>query len=464
MGAGLKLSKVFASQATSNGLGRLLTILCISSFALSVALIGVDSAYGIAYAFSMLAGLALVPQLRFVDDVSRAVRLYFAATILFGAFLVANVLIFDGEMRQLDNPSRLILGAINGFFLLSLFGGNREYLYRFLIASALFNAIAAIAVACFQGVSFLSLELGDRVGGNTNPIPFSEVLAVSAGLVALAIVGRAGQTPALWRATALAALLSLTILALILAGSRGTFLAAAPLALLIALASKRRPSAGQIAVAAAFVIVVVFALVPIALPRMAILIGDLGTLLSGEGPEALSPSNQVRLELWINALDLAFRQPLFGYGLGSFPGVFADPSLGIPADSVLRKFNHLHNQYLDLFLETGIAGLALFCVVIGIAARVGLRALDRPESRIIGLSLLWVISAYVLFGLSTTVLAHASTSHQLGVYAGILLWCAGDSNNRGWLLSTLLNAGWTRPPSEADRIKQAGFDAGGTRP
>ena len=56
----------------------------------------------------------------------------------------------------------------------------------FVVLLALAHASVASTVAIWQGVNFGSFSLSTiRVGGITNPIPFSEMLMASLGIVAI---------------------------------------------------------------------------------------------------------------------------------------------------------------------------------------------------------------------------------------------------------------------------------------
>ncbi len=77
--------------------------------------------------------------------------------------------------------------------------------------------------------------------------------------------------------------------------------------------------------------------------------------------------------MWQVALELAVAKPLFAYSVASYPGVLNDPSLGIPAGSAIWLYTNVHNQFLNLLLETGIVGLPLFCLLLATAFVTGSR-------------------------------------------------------------------------------------------
>ena len=426
-------TELFEVGASRDSLGLTLALACAGSFAVAMTLIGVSPYYGAFYVTSMLTGFLLAARLRPGDFCySRSVVVFSILILTLMAFFVQNVLATDAAPSQLDNFSRIILGSINGGFFIALFGRQRDRLYGFIVAIALAHAMVAILVAFFESLPGETLRMTVRAGGDTNPIPFSEMLAISAGIVAIAAIGYRSAFPSFWRLPLLVGFLAMALGALILTGSRGTLIVIFPLAILMAAAREKPLHPLGVLAAIGVILVIGAALSPFVFSRMSLLFADAADLLAGEGTGGLSNSVRIRIDLWSHALELASRRPMLGYGLGSFPQVLKDPSLAIPADSPLWHFNHVHNQYLDLLLETGLIGLGLFMSVIGISLWAGFRALRDPPRRIIGLTLIWVASSYSIFGLSTTFMAHSTTSHHFGVLIGMLFWCVAYRDDRGW--------------------------------
>lgn len=62
-----------------------------------------------------------------------------------------------------------------------------------------------------------------------------------------------------------------------------------------------------------------------------------------------------RLPVWRGAFNLIKINPLFGIGAGTFQYIFPKYKPNIPI-----SFSHCHNDYLELLIETGLAGLAIF--------------------------------------------------------------------------------------------------------
>jgi len=96
---------------------------------------------------------------------------------------------------------------------------------------------------------------------------------------------------------------------------------------------------------------------------------------------ALNHILSFRLWIWDTALNMVADRPLTGVGAGAFQAVY-DHYSTIPGDifrsGVTRAF-HAHQLYVGLAAETGLIGLAAFCVLILLALRWYWRA--TPERR-----------------------------------------------------------------------------------
>ena len=113
-------------------------------------------------------------------------RIYIAAYISILLLYLGHVIFFGSDVDNLNNISRVGLGLLNGGFFLMLFRHRREANIVFVVLLALAHASVASTVAIWQGVNFGSFSLSTiRVGGITNPIPFSEMLMASLGIVAI---------------------------------------------------------------------------------------------------------------------------------------------------------------------------------------------------------------------------------------------------------------------------------------
>jgi len=89
------------------------------------------------------------------------------------------------------------------------------------------------------------------------------------------------------------------------------------------------------------------------------ILDELGTVFQKDDVSLTS-----RILVWQNAFTQLFRHhPLLGTGLGTFQYVFEGAKAPVPA--LYGFWNHAHNDWLELFLETGILGGAVFFLMIG---------------------------------------------------------------------------------------------------
>jgi O-antigen ligase len=330
-------------------------------------------------------------------------------------------------VTELDNPLRVGLGWLNGAFFLTFLKHRREHLFLFLVALAFLHATVANFTIIYQVLEAQSFTAG-RFGGVTNPIPFSEMLMASIGIVVIYLCSNSRDKHNALTNLFFVLFLCAGLFALIMTGTRGTFLAIPALVLLVAANARFQ----QLYIASAtlvFVGLAIYLYGPL-WNQFLLLLADVRELASDKVHwDVLSNSIGQRAKMWITAIDLAFARPVFGYGLGSYPGVLYDPSIGITPDTSIIH-NQLHNEYIDLVFETGLLGLILFSLLLGTAFVTGLRLYANSSCRDRACALMWISSCYGLFGLSQAFFSHSNTSLQFGVYLGILMWTVPAQHNR----------------------------------
>jgi O-antigen ligase len=130
----------------------------------------------------------------------------------------------------------------------------------------------------------------------------------------------------------------------------------------------------------------------------------------------------LRYDLWRAAIRLIPEQPLFGHGLSSMPEVLLHPVADVPEGSVLLNFGHMHNEYLDTLLKTGIAGFVLFYAPMLLALWLAWRRFADPAGRVWALAAAWVVGAQLIYGMTSVMFAHGVTVLQFGVYLGMLMF------------------------------------------
>lgn len=407
-------------------------IACAALFTVGMALLGSVKVAGLFYILSLVLGLYLLWRLpRIKISLPPAVKLYLVA---YGAFLllvVAHIVIFSASTSHIDQASRIGLGVLNGFVFLALFGFSREKLFQFIVLVAGAQASIAIAVAIYQGLDFTNFTIATRARGVTNPIPFSEMLFTSVGLVAIALAGRMEKQPAYRELVILGSLLAVGVLAVVLTGTRGTLVAFAALIFLIMIPQLGKVPLRQL-LAFGTVVVAGGALAASLLFAREPVVASIVDFIQGAPVTVYAEDSVgVRFQLWTYGLDLIGDAPLFGHGLDSYPQVLQRPEFGLPADSRLFKFSNVHNQYIDMVMKTGLVGAVVFFMPLAIALVLGLRAARDPRFRSAGLAIMWVGGSYAIYGLTQTFYGHASTALHYGVFLGMLLWVVAPGGSYG---------------------------------
>lgn len=94
------------------------------------------------------------------------------------------------------------------------------------------------------------------------------------------------------------------------------------------------------------------------------------------GP-TMDPSFSNRAQILHDSLQLIRERPLFGWGLGTFPTVYPQVQSWYSDLFV----NAAHNDYLQLLVETGIAGFSVVMLFLVLVLRAGVRrTLQAPQS------------------------------------------------------------------------------------
>lgn len=402
------------------------TNICVWLFVIGMALLGSLKLAGVFYILSLLLGLYLLWRLpRVKITMPPPVKIYLGFYLAFVVLVVVHVVLLSASGSNIDQVSRIGLGLLNGFVFLALCGFSRQKLFDVIVLMACAHACVAIGVALYQGIDLATPGLAPgRAHGVTNAIPFSEMLFTSLGLVMIAISGRIDPARPGAGMFMLMLVLGVGFLALYLTGTRGTLSAVVLLFPLVMFALIEKV---PLWLAASFALVMlgvalvavsfVFAREPLTLMLLDFLQG---------APATAYPDSSIgiRLQMWTYAIDLIRSAPLLGHGIDSFPQSLMRPEFSIAEDSILMNFSNVHNIYLDMMMKMGIVGALLFFAPLVVALVTGLRMALMPDSRVMGLALLWAGGSYAIYGLTQTFYGHASTTLHYGVYVGMLLWLA----------------------------------------
>ena len=106
-------------------------------------------------------------------------------------------------------------------------------------------------------------------------------------------------------------------------------------------------------------------------------------------------SINTRAQVWRAALDMAFKHPVFGYGTG-----FNNIRQLMHNDYGVMQ-PHAHNIFLEIWLENGVLGVALFAAILILFA-INLLKLAKKgrEYRYYAVTLFASVSGFVLCGMT----------------------------------------------------------------
>jgi hypothetical protein len=242
----------------------------------------------------------------------------------------------------------------------------------------------------------------------------SSVLAGVAafGLVALVVQFRAGLLGRGWTA------LWVLVLGgtLVLTGSATMAVALAATAVVLVLVLVRRAVGDRFAPRVIFAAAAVLALAAAA-TLTAVFWQQLLSLF-GKSPDLTG-----RFEIWRNTIDLAVQRPWFGWGwLGYWPP-WVEPLAGLNERYDVVQL-HAHDAWIDLWMQVGIVGLAIFAVLVLVTVWRAWRAAITPERDALtgshAFSALSLLPILVL----TLLLVQSITESRLIIEEGVLTLAA----------------------------------------
>jgi exopolysaccharide production protein ExoQ len=285
-------------------------------------------------------GLILVLLLRRPRLLMRAL-LTLPCLALLGALAVASTAWSIAPMLTLRRSLPFALAGIFGLWFATRFPPRRQR--AILRATFLALALATIVIVAFApgiGLDHSPGHAADWQGVFTQKNACGRIMVLASAVVLF------GE-----RLTALRTLtLALFVFVLVMSGSRGAWIVEIALLLLwLALSAGRRTGSRArtaLAITAPFVAAACAALTPVLYARFS---GIFGRDLTLSG----------RTAIWAQVAPFIARRPLAGYGFDAFWRGLAGPSLQISA-AVHFVVEHAHNGFLEILLELGVLGLALF--------------------------------------------------------------------------------------------------------
>jgi O-antigen ligase len=417
--------------ATQNGLLSTVAVLTTLMFVAGIALLGTSGASGYFYAASMVIGVPVLIALRpWETSVPVPIRIYAALYFTFLLLCAAHVLLWGASTSVFDYSGRFLLGLINGFFFYHLLGRRRENLFAFLALLAGAQAAVAISYTIYHGFDFQALlPTGKRIGGTTNPIPFSLLFITSLGLLVLALADRLRPDRKYAGLALIGLALGAGLLAAVIGLNRSTTIILPWLFVLLAAAIwlrlGRQWGIGVLVAGLA-------AGLPVAWivfqrdPTLWLMIDD--ALRGNLDFESYEHSSGMRAEMLAIAWKLIPEAPWFGHGLRPFSEILA--ATGIAEDTSVARFAHVHNEYFNNLLKMGIVGTVLFYAPMILALALAGRTLKSPGQRLYAMAILWVVGAHLIFGLTGVFFEHASNVLQFAVYLGMLIWLVSGEDER----------------------------------
>ncbi len=324
-----------------------------------------------------------------------ALGLYFAVAAL-SAWL-------DGQgSRGLDKPSRFLL-AIPALLLLIAYPPRLSWLWHGLAIGGMVTGGLAIWQKLIEGAS--------RAGGFTQIIQYGNI-SLLLGMLCLAGLGWAWTQP---RRRAWLVWLGLGavggLLASLLSGSRGGWLAAPLMLLVLYWAEGRRlPRRLQWGVLAGLLVVggLGYAIPELGVQQRVHTAADnIVNYLSGENRET---SVGLRFQMWSAAGELLHQRPLFGWGEHGYREAVAEMAERGEIAPRVAEFGHAHNELIDAAAKRGVVGvIALLCLyLVPLVAFAGGLQATCPQRRALAAAGALLPVAYLGFGATQAFLEHNS--------------------------------------------------------
>jgi len=309
-------------------------------------------------------------------------------------------------------PLLLTCGYAVCFFAGTQLFGQREQIDQALdFMSILSLLICVVALIQFFGADQLGIQF--NLGSSRRVMSTLGNATYLGGFLAMMIpltvgrmlAGRAGKL--MW------ALLVLMTAVLFLTQSRGAILAVAvSLVLLFSIMKGSNPRNVFVGIGISLVL---FGIALFFLPGMATRLASL-----------LSPAEDYsfarRIPFWSAGWQAACSSLFLGHGPGSTPFVvasFRDADYWVNGSEDIVP--HIHNEILEVAMESGFVGMALYCALFGVVIWHGLTVRDRKQDSALGAGIACAIIAVFLDNMAGTSLRYPPVAMVAWLLAGILV-------------------------------------------
>lgn len=305
------------------------------------------------------------------------------------AYQIAYRLIDGGMDARLDPPARY-LGAIPVLFYLSRYGFNIKALWAGLAIGCIVGGLAGIHEVFVDGAP--------RAGVGHHPIAYGSILALMA---TAALYGLSNAKTLAWRILLSAGAIT-GLLGVLLSGTRGLYPAlVACIAYIGYRQLKKRAIPVSTVLFAAFATLAVITVIASQIPAVQKRVEQTQTELTRISKGNLETSFGHRLQMWHAGLYIISERPVFGLGPDikkrlPFARDFMD---GHKYNrSVLTRYDHLHNIFINEAASFGLLGLA----VLGGLFFGAIHGLSGEARGVIALTIIIIL----LEGLTENVLGH----------------------------------------------------------
>lgn len=395
-------------KANAYNLYKIVGLTAVYAFAASIFLTGVAQyVAGSAFILALFAGFGIfLPGYRevtrnrwpFLRAYSAMVAVYVLYVFGFAAFGKVGV---EGWGIVLELTLTLVFAvSVAGF----LFRAGKDLL-KYLVVLSFFHASLLMLAAVVQ-VALSDKATGFRVAGDINAIIYAHFMMTSAGIFAVWLFQNARTTASVGKFVLLAVWLLAAIYATFLTGSRGAILAFFPILLgFMFIVRKDRPVRVRAVVLLAVPLVFLTLLIAFS-SRTALGAAELAQSLDGQKNTG---SVGLRLQFWKQAWLMIKAHPLAGNGLRFFYDI-AD----LPQSSPMMAHKHAHNQFLDIWMKSGLPGVGLYLGLHGIPLVAGWRLIRSKADETLGLVLIWMTGSFFVYGLTDIFITGIG---QITVYA-----------------------------------------------
>lgn len=292
--------------------------------------------------------------------------------IFLAVSLIPGIMLAEG-LANIDDWLKMVSLACMYLLVLGLCRQDRYYKYR-IINIMVLSSIIPLTVGLYQYITGKGFYLDGLMRLNStfvHPNPFGFYLIIIIGVCLIALMDPAVKHKLLY-----AAVSGLALFELIFTFTRGAWLG---LALVIVIICWKGEPKYRKKIIVIFIILVL-ALSPVIIDRFAGLTSD----------SVEESSLATRLYIWSHMFKAALDNPVLGHGMGSFLNYSV---------VVLNWRIEAHNEYLKMFFETGIIGLACYLILIAATTAKTIRT-KRDPARVVIFAL---FASFVAMGLADNI-------------------------------------------------------------